>query len=172
MLFSTVVASKTVLTRPLALSFRAAAKEADHGKTLAQKQGIAQPTESHRMLLRQVDVLSISWTVQLLSLEVPARSPGCPGRRSKRSRRLFTEEFKREAVALLLDGHSATSVAERLGLSNPNLLYRWKSSQLERSGPVAASLEARVHELEVELQRVTRERDILKKALVIFGRQE
>ena len=91
---------------------------------------------------------------------------------SKRPRRLFTEEFKREAVALLLDGHSAMSVAERLGLSNPNLLYRWKSSQLQQSGPVAASLEARVHELEVELQRVTRERDILKKALVIFGRQE
>ena len=90
----------------------------------------------------------------------------------KRALQLFTEEFKREAVALLLDGHSATSVAERLGLSNPNLLYRWKSSQLERSGPVAASLEARVHELEVELQRVTRERDILKTALVIFGRQE
>jgi transposase len=43
---------------------------------------------------------------------------------------------------------------------------------LEQSGPVAASLEARVHELEVELQRVTRERDILKKALIIFGRQE
>ena len=92
--------------------------------------------------------------------------------KSKRPRRLFTEEFKREAVALLLDGHSAMSVAERLGLSNPNLLYRWKSSQLQQSGPVAASLEARVHELEVELQRVTRERDILKKALVIFGRQE
>lgn len=91
---------------------------------------------------------------------------------SKRPRRSFTVEFKREAVALLLDGHSATSVAERLGLSNPNLLYRWKTSQLEQSGPVAASLEARVHELEVELQRVTHERDILKKALVIFGRQE
>ena len=91
---------------------------------------------------------------------------------AKQPRRSFTEEFKREAVARLLDGHSAMSVAERLGLSNPNLLYRWKSSQLERSGPVAASLEARVHELEVELQRVTRERDILKKALIIFGRQE
>ena len=92
--------------------------------------------------------------------------------KAKRGRQSFTEEFKREAVAMLLDGHSATSVAERLGLSNPNLLYRWKGSQLEQSGPVAASLEARVHELESELQRVTRERDILKKALIIFGRSE
>src|ERR1700761_5795227 len=88
----------------------------------------------------------------------------------KQSRRSFTEEFKREAVALLLDGHSATSVAERLGLSNTNLLYRWKQMQLKESGPIATSLEARVQELEVELQRVIRERDILKKALVIFGR--
>lgn len=90
----------------------------------------------------------------------------------KQARRSFTDEFKREAVALLLDGHSATSVSERLGLSNTNLLYRWKQAQLNESGPIATSLEARVHELEAELQRVIRERDILKKALAIFGRNE
>ena len=91
---------------------------------------------------------------------------------TKRPRRSFTDEFKKEAVALLLDGHSANSVAERLGLANTNLLYRWKQAQLEESGPIASSLEARVHELELELQRVIRERDILKKALAIFGRNE
>ena len=91
---------------------------------------------------------------------------------AKRTRRSFTDEFKREAVALLLDGHSASSVADRLGLANTNLLDRWKQAQLEESGPIASSLEARVHELEVELQRVMRERDILKKALAIFGRNE
>jgi transposase-like protein len=91
---------------------------------------------------------------------------------TKPVRRSFTAEFKREAVALLLDGHSATSVAERLGLANTNLLYRWKQGQLKDSGPIATSLEARVHELEVELQRVIRERAILKKALAIFGRNE
>ena len=73
---------------------------------------------------------------------------------------------------MLLDGHSASSVAERLGLSGTNLLYRWKREQLERTGPVATSLEARVRELESELHRVERERDILKKALAIFGRHE
>jgi len=88
------------------------------------------------------------------------------------SRRRFTEEFKQEAVQMLLDGHTASSVAERLGLEGTNTLYRWKREQLERSGPVASSLEARVRELEEELRRVERERDILKKALVIFGRQE
>jgi transposase len=87
-------------------------------------------------------------------------------------RRVFTDEFKQEAVQMLLDGHSAPSVAERLGLSTTNLLYRWRRQQLERSGPVATSLEARVRELESELHRVERERDILKKALAIFGRNE
>lgn len=90
----------------------------------------------------------------------------------KRTRRVFTEEFRREAVAMLLDGHSASSVAERLGLASSNVLYRWKAAQLKESGPIAESLEARVHEFEVDLARVTRERDILKKALVIFGRSE
>ena len=73
---------------------------------------------------------------------------------------------------MLLDGHSARSVVERLGLSGSNILYRWKQDQLQRSGPVASSLEARVRELEEELRRVERERDILKKALAIFGRTE
>ena len=87
-------------------------------------------------------------------------------------RREFTDEFKQEAVRMLLDGHTAGSVAERLGLAGTNLLYRWKREQLERTGPVATSLEARVRELESELHRVERERDILKKALAIFGRHE
>ena len=93
-----------------------------------------------------------------------------PSRRGPR--REFTDDFRREAVQMMLDGHTAASVAERLGLSGTNLLYRWKLEHLERSGPVATSLEGRVRELEVQLQRVERERDILKKALAIFGRHE
>jgi transposase len=88
------------------------------------------------------------------------------------TRRVFTKDFKQEAVQMLLDGHSASSVADRLGLANTNLLYRWKSEQVRHSGPVASSLETRVRDLETELRRVERERDILKKALAIFGRAE
>ena len=91
---------------------------------------------------------------------------------SRSKRRVFTEEFRREAVQMMLDGHTAASVAERLGIAGSNVLYRWKREQLERTGPVATSLEARVRELEIELHRVERERDILKKALIIFGRPE
>lgn len=98
-------------------------------------------------------------------------------RRAKKSnqgaqqpRRSYTREFKEEAVRMLLDGHSAASVAERLGLSGPNILYRWKKDFLGEEGSVASNLEERVRALEAELRRVERERDILKKALSIFGR--
>jgi transposase len=94
---------------------------------------------------------------------VESRSPG---------RRRFTEEFKAEAVQMLLDGHTASSVCERLGLSGVNLLYAWKRRLLRQGGPAAVGLESRVRELEAELRRVVRERDILKKALSIFGRDE
>ena len=89
----------------------------------------------------------------------------------RRERRSFSEEFKQEAVQMLLDGHTAASVADRLGLSSTNSLYRWKKELLHRAGPAARSLGDRVAQLEEELRRVERERDILKKALAILSRQ-
>ena len=86
-------------------------------------------------------------------------------------RRQYTDELKGEAVQMMLDGHSASSVASRLGLSSTNILYRWKAKILSESGPAASALEARVHELERELRRVEQERDILKKALAIFSQK-
>jgi transposase len=97
--------------------------------------------------------------------------PRPQGNAKTRKRRVFSEEFKQEAVQMLLDGHSASSVAERLGLAGPNVLYRWKRDTLRRAGPAARSLGERVAQLEEELRRVERERDILKKALAILSRQ-
>jgi transposase len=97
--------------------------------------------------------------------------PHPKGKAKTRQRRFFSEEFKQEAVQMLLDGHSAASVAERLGLAGPNVLYRWKKDTLRRAGPAARSLGERVVQLEEELRRVERERDILKKALAILSRQ-
>ena len=71
---------------------------------------------------------------------------------------------------MVLDGHSVASVCQRLGLTSPNLLYNWKRKLVEQGGTAAVGLEARVRELEAELRRVEQERDILKKALAIFGR--
>jgi transposase len=87
------------------------------------------------------------------------------------TRRGYSDELKEEAVQMLLDGHSATSVVSNLGLSGTSLLYRWKAKVLETSGPMATKLEARVSQLEEELRRVRQERDILKKALAIFSQR-
>jgi transposase len=93
------------------------------------------------------------------------------GERSTAPRRQYAQEFKEEAVRMVLDGHSVASVCQRLGLTSPNLLYNWKRKLVEQGGTAAVGLEARVRELEAELRRVEQERDILKKALAIFGRE-
>jgi transposase len=90
--------------------------------------------------------------------------------RKARTRRSYSDEFKQEAVQMLLDGHSAPSVAERLGLPGAGILYGWKKLILRRAGPAARTLGDRVAQLEDELRRVERERDILKKALAILSR--
>ncbi|QDU94483.1 helix-turn-helix domain-containing protein [Lignipirellula cremea] len=71
------------------------------------------------------------------------RKPAVP-----QGRRQFDEDFNREAVQMLLDGHTAGSIVDRLGLSSTTILYRWKRKQLARSGPVASSLDASIKELE------------------------
>ncbi|MFM2093223.1 MAG: hypothetical protein RIS70_347 [Planctomycetota bacterium] len=73
---------------------------------------------------------------------------------------------------MLLDGHSAASIAQRLGIANFHLLYRWRAKFARQAGDVGDALDARVKALEAELRRVERERDVLKKALIIFGRGE
>ncbi len=84
-------------------------------------------------------------------------------RKSRTGRRIYDDELKAEAVQMLLDGHGAKSVASNLGLSGTGLLYRWKAKLREQSGPAATTLENRVRQLESEIRRVERERDILKK---------
>jgi transposase len=94
-----------------------------------------------------------------------------PKKKNVPSRRRYDDDFKAEAVQMLLDGHSASSVASRLGLSSSNILYRWKAKVITASGPAASALESRVQELEKELRRVEQEREILKKALAIFSQR-
>ena len=96
---------------------------------------------------------------------------GNSSRRKRLTRRVYTDELKAEAVQMLLDGHRAESVASNLGLSSVSLLYRWRARLLRQSGPAAATLENRVRQLEEDLRRVERERDVLKKALAIFSQR-
>ena len=93
--------------------------------------------------------------------------------RNSRIRRTFTPQFKKDAVALLKEGRSASDVARSLGIAR-SLLQRWKD-QLDRKRPpeVAVTPESQeVAELRKKLRRVTEERDILKKALAFFAEDE
>lgn len=103
---------------------------------------------------------------------MPETTPREPPENGASKRRRYTKEFKEEVVQMHLDGHSASSIAKRLGLSSVNLVYRWKRDLIGQAGKTASTLDSRVKELEAELRRVERERDILKKALAIFGRGE
>jgi transposase len=89
--------------------------------------------------------------------------------RPKPPRRVYTEDFKKEAVQMLLDGQSAPSVADHLGIPHTSLLYRWKAEILGQEGRAASALEVRVRQLQEQLRRTERERDVLKKALAIFS---
>ena len=90
--------------------------------------------------------------------------------KKKRTRRSFSNEFKRDAVALFQQGSgvSAEQVCVELGIS-PSLLYRWVRDA--RDDPPEADRPS-YQELEKELQRTRRELDFLKKASSYFTSQQ
>jgi transposase len=82
----------------------------------------------------------------------------------------YPEEFKREAVKQVVErGYSVAEVAERLGICTKTL-YQWRTS-LEGSPKEIKSSndQAEIAKLKAELDRVTEERDILKKAARYFA---
>ena len=93
-----------------------------------------------------------------------------------RPRRVFTREFKQEAVTLVTGGgHPTAQVARDLGIT-ANLLRRWKH---EVAGdPVAAfpgkgrrkPHEEELARLKRDLARVTQERDFLKSVAAYFAK--
>jgi transposase len=90
-------------------------------------------------------------------------------------RRTYDKEFKREAVRLVLEeGRRAAEVERNLGIGR-NVVWRWIREM--RSDPKDAfpgkgrlkGPDEEMRALKRELERVTRERDILKKAVAIFS---
>ena len=76
----------------------------------------------------------------------------------------FTDEFKRDAVAQVVErGYAVSEVAERLGI-NTKSLYTWKA-QFSKPPHVRAEVldqAVEIRRLKGELARVTQERTILK----------
>ena len=94
-----------------------------------------------------------------------------------KKRRHFPESFKRQVVERVLDsGLPIVRVAEELGL-HETLLRRWMKQFSEPSpvrrpatrAPSPADLAAENARLKRELSRAQMERDILKKAALVFG---
>ena len=87
----------------------------------------------------------------------------------------YTEEFKREAVALVTEqGYPLAGAARNLGIHR-DMLRRWKR-ELEKQGAVAfpgkghqPPEQAELHRVRAENRRLQLEGDILKKATAFFA---
>jgi transposase len=94
-----------------------------------------------------------------------------------KSRRRYTKDFKLEAVHLATTHEGSVSeVAQGLGIG-ANMLYRWISeyeADNQNAFPGLGKLrdgDDELRKLRRELAETKMERDILKKALSIFSRQ-
>ena len=92
----------------------------------------------------------------------------------KRQRRTHSDEFKREAVKLLVEQHqSVAEVARNLGI-HENLLRSWKqrfdAEQEDQSLTEDERME--IARLRAENRRLRMERDILKKATAFFANEK
>ncbi len=99
----------------------------------------------------------------------------------EKTRKKYNEDFKRDAVNLLLSsGKPMTAVAAEIGIELYNL-GRWKNEFLmdqkeqknesETPGERMKRLEQNVVRLEKENAQLRQERDIIKKAMGIVSKQ-
>ncbi len=91
----------------------------------------------------------------------------------RRSRRKFTDEFKADAVALVEEsGGQIAKVARELGIYDSSLGNWVRQAREEAAGAPTPEERAEIRELKRELERVTRERDILGKATAYFSARD
>ena len=91
-----------------------------------------------------------------------------------RQRRSFSPEFKLDAARLVVDqGYSISDAARSLGVGT-SAIRRWvKQLGVEYSGETPASKaftpeQQRIKELEARINRLEREKEILKKATALL----
>jgi transposase len=97
------------------------------------------------------------------------------------NRKMYSKEFKEQAVQLVKTSEkSVNEIARDLGV-NANMLRRWHT-ELQESGnhsfpgqghrQQGTESEEEIRRLKEELLTVTMERDILKKAVAIFSKPQ
>ena len=91
------------------------------------------------------------------------------------ARRKYTQEYKAEAVELVINsGRPVAEVARDLGI-NEGTLGNWvnkaKKDGVFKEKPLEVNERARLKELEEENRRLKMERDLLKKAAAWFASQ-
>lgn len=95
------------------------------------------------------------------------------GSSERRRRRKFSDEFKADAVALVEDsGGQIAKVAKELGIYDSSLGNWVRQAREEAAGAPTVEERAEIRELKRELERVTRERDILGKATAYFSARD
>ena len=89
----------------------------------------------------------------------------------------YTDEFKQDAINLVLEqGYRSSEAARNLGISE-SALRRWVKVHQESGGPVKSSsrdlteVEVENNILRKKLKRLEMERDILKKAAAFFANE-
>jgi transposase len=91
-----------------------------------------------------------------------------------RTRPAYPEQFRREAVELLLAGRTPRELAESLGVSEQTLRNWRRQAQLdrgERDDGLSSDEREELWRLRRENARLKQERDILKRATAFFARE-
>jgi transposase len=91
-----------------------------------------------------------------------------------RTRRSFTDEFKRDAVAMVLDdGNKIVDVADRLGVGEGTLGNWVRQARIDRGQRPGMTTAERseVAELRRENARLRMERDLLKRATAFWVKE-
>ena len=91
-----------------------------------------------------------------------------------RRRRSFSDEFKRDAVAMVLDdGYKIVDVARRLGVGEGTLGNWVRQARIDRGerAGMTTSERAELAELRRENARLRMERDLLKRATAFWVKE-
>lgn len=88
----------------------------------------------------------------------------------------YTDEFKRDVLAMVAEGTRSIARIERDLDLTPGLVYKWQQryrvQEMSLQSSEAWAEQAELRRLKRELEIVKQERDILKKAIQVFSRGE